>query len=32
MIVFAWLLTGAYIRWANGVYDPEIARLRGERP
>lgn len=29
LIVFAWLLTGVYARWANGAYDAEIARLRG---
>lgn len=32
VIVFAWLLTGLYIRWANTVYDPAIARLRDDRP
>lgn len=32
VIGFAWLLTGAYVRWANGRYDAEVARLRdGER-
>jgi uncharacterized membrane protein (DUF485 family) len=28
VIVAAWLLTLAYVRWANRVYDPELARLR----
>lgn len=29
MIVFAWILTGVYVGWANRVYDVELARLRG---
>jgi uncharacterized membrane protein (DUF485 family) len=29
VIVFAWLLTGYYVHWANRHYDPEVARLRG---
>lgn len=28
VIGVAWLLTGGYVRWANRVYDAEIARLR----
>ena len=30
VIVVAWALTGVYVRWANRVYDRELARLRGE--
>ncbi len=30
VIVASWLLTWAYIRWANRRYDPELERLRGE--
>jgi uncharacterized membrane protein (DUF485 family) len=29
VIVAAWMLTAIYIVWANRVYDPEVARLRG---
>ncbi|MEO2065382.1 MAG: DUF485 domain-containing protein, partial [Desulfurobacteriaceae bacterium] len=28
IIVFSWLLTGAYIWWANSNYDPVVKRLR----
>lgn len=28
VIVAAWLLTFAYVRWANTVYDPALAALR----
>ncbi len=28
VIVGAWLLTWAYVRWANGRYDPALAALR----
>ena len=28
IIVFAWILTGVYVRWANGAYDAMIARVR----
>lgn len=31
VIVFAWLLTGLYVRWANRVYDAEVARLRARK-
>lgn len=31
VIVFAWLLTGFYVWWANRVYDAEIARLRARK-
>lgn len=26
VIVAAWVLTWVYVRWANRVYDPELAR------
>lgn len=29
VIVGAWVLTAAYVVWANRHYDPEVARLRG---
>lgn len=28
VIVVAWALTGIYVRWANRVYDGELARAR----
>jgi uncharacterized membrane protein (DUF485 family) len=28
VIVGAWMLTAAYVVWANRHYDPEVARLR----
>lgn len=28
VILVAWLVTGIYVRWANRVYDVELARLR----
>jgi uncharacterized membrane protein (DUF485 family) len=28
IIVFAWLITGVYIRWANRYYDREVAALK----
>jgi uncharacterized membrane protein (DUF485 family) len=27
-IVFAWLLTGVYVRWANSEYDSRVARIK----
>jgi uncharacterized membrane protein (DUF485 family) len=30
LIVFAWLLTGSYIRWANGTYDRMARDLRNK--
>jgi uncharacterized membrane protein (DUF485 family) len=30
VILFAWLLTALYVRWANKSYDPEVERLRGQ--
>ena len=30
VIGVSWLLTYAYIRWANRTYDPELERLREE--
>ena len=29
VIVGAWILTAAYVAWANAQYDPEAERLRG---
>ena len=28
VILVAWALTGIYVRWANRVYDAELARAR----
>jgi uncharacterized membrane protein (DUF485 family) len=28
VILVAWALTGIYVRWANRVYDVELARVR----
>jgi uncharacterized membrane protein (DUF485 family) len=28
VIVVAWVVTGIYVRWANRVYDVELARIR----
>ncbi len=30
VIVSAWMLTFAYVSWANRVYDPALARLRAQ--
>lgn len=30
VIVFAWLLTGIYIRWANSSYDKNVQELRNQ--
>ncbi len=30
VIVFAWLLTGIYIRWANSSYDKSVRELRNQ--
>ena len=30
IIVFAWLLTGVYTRWANQRYDKQVRNLRNE--
>ncbi len=30
VIVFAWLLTGVYTRWANNKYDKAVRELRNE--
>ncbi|NMB80367.1 MAG: DUF485 domain-containing protein [Ignavibacteria bacterium] len=30
IIIFAWLLTGYYIRWANQNYDKAVRELRNE--
>jgi uncharacterized membrane protein (DUF485 family) len=29
VILATWVLTWIYVRWANRVYEPEVARLRG---
>ncbi len=31
VIVIAWVVTGIYVRWANRVYDVELARLREKK-
>lgn len=28
VIVFAWILTGIYVQWANGAYDAMVARVK----
>ena len=28
IIIFAWILTGVYVKWANGAYDAMVARVR----
>lgn len=30
LIVFAWLLTGYYTRWANRYYDQQVRELRNQ--
>jgi uncharacterized membrane protein (DUF485 family) len=30
LILFAWLLTGIYIRWANRSYDQKVRELRNQ--
>lgn len=30
IILFAWLLTGVYTRWANGSYDKSVRELRNQ--
>ena len=30
LIVLAWVLTGVYVRWANGAYDAAVARLKSK--
>jgi uncharacterized membrane protein (DUF485 family) len=30
IIVLSWVLTAAYVVWANKQYDPEVRRLRGQ--
>ena len=32
VIVGSWLLTAAYVAWANRHYDPEVHRLRNSGP
>ncbi|RYG70756.1 DUF485 domain-containing protein [bacterium] len=31
VIIFAWILTGIYVRWANGAYDTMVARVKEKR-
>lgn len=28
IILFAWILTGVYVRWANSEYDDMVARIK----
>lgn len=30
VILVSWLLTGIYVRWANGTYDAMVARMRAK--
>ena len=30
IIIFAWILTGVYVQWANGAYDAMVARVRAD--
>lgn len=30
VILVSWLLTGLYVRWANGTYDAMVARMRAK--
>jgi uncharacterized membrane protein (DUF485 family) len=30
IIIFAWILTGVYTRWANQKYDKSVRKLRNE--
>lgn len=30
VIVLAWVLTAAYVAWANGTYDAEVKKLRDQ--
>lgn len=30
VIVIAWILTGIYVRWANGPYDAMVKRVKGK--
>jgi len=30
IILFAWMLTGVYIRWANKTYDKSVRELRNQ--
>ena len=31
IILFAWILTGVYVKWANGAYDTMVARVRANK-
>ncbi|GAB3162466.1 DUF485 domain-containing protein [Telluribacter humicola] len=30
IILFAWILTGVYVYWANNQYDQEVAKLKAK--
>ena len=30
VILFSWILTGLYVRWANTTYDAMVARMRAK--
>lgn len=30
LIALAWILTGIYVRWANGAYDEVVTRLKSK--
>jgi len=30
IIALAWILTGLYVRWANGAYDAAVARVKSK--
>ncbi|HEX9996994.1 MAG TPA: DUF485 domain-containing protein [Abditibacterium sp.] len=31
VIIVAWVLTGIYVRWANGAYDEMVARIKNSK-
>ena len=31
IIIFGWILTGVYVKWANGAYDTMVARVRNTK-
>lgn len=30
IIALAWIITGLYVRWANGAYDSAVARVKSK--
>ena len=30
LIIFAWVLTGIYVTWANKKYDPEVKKIKDQ--